>query len=133
MKTELTLEQIKQLSWKDYIKSKYWINFRKTILDDINAVCELCGKHRWETYKKTGLKKNKPTMQFHIHHLDYNHLGEETRENVMCLCSSCHNFFHDAEMMARTRKGIYTIIYTEMLEQTKWKYEPFKDKEVKTK
>ena len=123
----MTLEELKQLPWKKYIQSKHWRLFRDALLNDPECVCEVCKKQRWSFYKKTGERKKKPDALFNVHHKHYKHLGEESREDVMVLCRSCHNFLHEAEVMSRTRKGIYTNIYSQILEQTEWRYESFKE------
>lgn len=122
-----TLEELNNMLWKDYMKSRHWIKFRKA-LDTNDASCEICGKIKWELYKtgtRKGTRKKKPTCQFHTHHLHYNHLGEETREDVLYLCSTCHSLGHDLEMASRTRGGVFTIMYTLFKEQTIWRYEPY--------
>jgi len=126
-----TTEELKNMLWKDYIKSRHWVSFRKTINMQDDCVCEICLKPKWGFYKvgaKKGQRKPKPLMQFHLHHLNYNHLAEETREDVLLLCAQCHNFFHDAERMNRTRKGVFSEIYEILLKETSWEYSPFKDR-----
>ena len=123
-------EELNDMLWKDYMKSNHWVKFRKT-LDTDDAVCEICGKQKWSFYKRgpqAGKRKSKPNCKFNTHHKHYNHLGYETRDDVLYLCCTCHSLFHDIEMASRTRRGIFTILYNLVLENTPWEYEPFKDR-----
>lgn len=122
-----TIPEMKDMLWKDYMKTRHWYHFRKTF-DTDDAICAICGKKKWEFYKKTGLRKKKPTCQFQTHHLNYDALGEETPDDVLYLCKTCHGLAHDLEMASRTRKGIYTILYDLFCRSTPWEYIPFKDR-----
>ena len=125
-----SLLEMKGMKWKDYMKTKHWISFRKT-LDTDDAYCQICGKKKWEFYKtgvRKGKRKKKPTCQFQVHHLHYNNLGCENREDVLLLCRTCHNISHEIEMASRTRGGVFSIMYDLLLNSTLWKYQPFKDR-----
>lgn len=130
-KPPLTVEELRKLPWKDYIKTPHWRKFSKSILDDEDCVCEICGKNRWNGVYIRGKKKGKRkrTCQFHIHHKNYNHLGEENRSDVLSLCAPCHKTVHDIEMLSRTRQGIWEKIYSIIKEFTLWEYTSFKDKD----
>lgn len=123
------LEDLKKMSWKDYIKSRYWKNFRKQF-DTDDATCEICGREKWSFYKvgkRKGKRKKKANCQFQVHHKRYI-LGEETKEDVMLLCRLCHEFFHLADTMSKTKGGVFTKIYEELKKETGWEYTPFKHK-----
>jgi len=125
-----TIEELKAMKWKDYMKTTHWRKFRKT-LDTDDVVCDICGKRKWEFYKvgtRKGSRKKKPTCQFQVHHKHYRHLGEETRDDVLFLCKTCHGLCHDIEMASRTRGGAFKILYDYILEHTPWEYEPFNKK-----
>lgn len=127
-----TVEELRTMSWKEYMKTTHWRKFRKT-LDTDDVVCEICGKKRWEFYKvgvKKGKRKSKPTCQFQTHHKHYDNLGREKREDVLYLCKTCHGLCHDLEMASRTRGGVYTLLYEIILNDTPWEYVPFKNRKV---
>lgn len=123
----MELEELKQLSWKKYIATKHWRTFRDLLLNDVDCECQICKKRRWSLYKKTGERKKKPDALFNVHHKHYNKLGEESREDVMVLCHVCHDFLHTLEVVSRTRGGIFADMYKQVLEQTEWRYIPFKE------
>ena len=56
-----------------YLRSPEWRERRKEFLEEENYECEECGE--------------KATQ---VHHLNYNSLGEEEREDVEVLCKECH-------------------------------------------
>lgn len=108
---------------KDYYKTPHWRNFRTAITDDKACKCEICGKPRWQKYKNQD--KWKKPMRIEVHHLHYRHLFHENRDDVLSLCSSCHEFCHKAEMMSRTRNSTYTLIYDIILKTTPWRYQGY--------
>jgi 5-methylcytosine-specific restriction endonuclease McrA len=57
-----------------YLKSPEWREKRKQFLEIVNYECEICGS------------KNK----LQVHHLNYNNIGEEEKEDVQVLCKDCH-------------------------------------------
>ena len=65
-------------NYKAYLRSEEWKEKRKQFLEDTNYECEECGKRATQ-----------------VHHLNYDCLGEEEREDVEVLCNDCHK---DKEM-----------------------------------
>lgn len=61
-------------SYLRYLKSPEWKEKRKMFLEMVNNECEVCGS------------KNK----LQVHHLNYNNIGEEVKEDVEVLCRDCH-------------------------------------------
>jgi hypothetical protein len=70
-------------SLKKYYKSKHWIKFRKVLLDDINAECEICNRKKWGIYKRNTKKHKvgdkKRLLILSVHHKNYNCLNNETK------------------------------------------------------
>lgn len=60
-------------NYKSYLRSPEWREKRKEFLEDENYECEICGE--------------KATQ---VHHLNYDCLGEEEREDVEVCCGNCH-------------------------------------------
>ncbi len=115
--------QTPKILLKDYYKQKHWKDFRTKLTEDKDCRCQICGKRRWEKYKNAD--KWKKPMRIEVHHKNYHHLFKEERDDVLTLCSNCHTFLHMAEMMARTRNSIFTLIYDIILKSTPWRYEPY--------
>ena len=125
-----TIAEMKQMAWKDYMKTPHWNRFRKS-LDTDDAECDICGKRKWDFYKtgsRKGKRKKKANCQFQCHHLHYDSMGEETRDDILYLCKACHGLGHDLEMASRTRGGVYKILYSIFCNNTPWRYTPFKDR-----
>jgi Pyruvate/2-oxoacid:ferredoxin oxidoreductase delta subunit len=107
---------------KDYYRTDHWRKLRLTITEDKECVCEICGVKRWESYVRDPNKWKKP-VRMEIHHKVY-HLFKEKREDLLCLCHSCHAYCHDSEMMARTRGGVFAANYQNILLDTAWRFTP---------
>jgi 5-methylcytosine-specific restriction endonuclease McrA len=60
-------------NYKTYLRSAEWREKRKQFLEEVDYECEECGE--------------KATQ---IHHLNYDCLGEEERDDVQILCKECH-------------------------------------------
>lgn len=56
-----------------YLKSPEWREKRKEFLEDANYECEDCGEKASQ-----------------VHHLNYECLHDEERDDVAVLCKSCH-------------------------------------------
>lgn len=83
---------------KWYLNTEHWKNLRGQAIQRSNAnagtdyifgICELCGYSAW----KQGV------MQ--LHHINYNHTGKETLEDVQLLCPHCHAKTHGREIKKR--------------------------------
>jgi hypothetical protein len=125
-----SIEELRNMSWKEYIASRYWRRFSKKVLDDPDCCCAICGKHRWAGVYSKGKKKGKPKRadggKWNLHHLSYSNLGEEVvGEDVMILHHSEHDFGHTLEMLARTKGGVYIELYALFKERTGWEYIKF--------
>lgn len=64
-------------TYKEYLESDIWLEKRNFILSS-NPLCEKC-------HSKFGSQ---------IHHLTYEHCGNEPREDLMILCKQCHEREH---------------------------------------
>ncbi len=68
-----------QLEYKEYMKSKEWLQIRRGLLfGRLGRKCELCGS----------------TENIHVHHSNYDNLGQEQINDVVVLCEECHAKFH---------------------------------------
>ncbi len=62
-----------------YLKSKRWKALKLFKLKIAQNKCECCGS----------------TTELHLHHIDYERLTEELIEDVVIVCSICHQKIHD--------------------------------------
>lgn len=60
-----------------YLKSKHWKKVRASVLAS-NPRCQA------KCRKKSNV----------VHHLSYERVGAEREDDLMALCSECHNFIH---------------------------------------
>ena len=62
-----------------YLKSDYWKSLRLKTIAARDFKCEICGSE----------------SSLEIHHISYDHLGNELDSDLMCLCRNCHQIVHD--------------------------------------
>lgn len=65
-------------TYKDYINSEFWKNKRDWILESKGRKCEKCGGNFW----------------LQVHHLSYENVGNEGKDDVIILCAYCHWRIH---------------------------------------
>lgn len=65
-------------SYNAYLESSAWRKKRALVIDRAEGVCEGCG--------------TKPPT--HVHHLTYEHVGEEMLFELVAVCNPCHEFLH---------------------------------------
>ena len=66
-------------SYKRYLRTEHWIEFRNAMLQE-KPDCEMCGE-----------------QSTCVHHMNYDNLGDETEDDVMCLCKGCHAEMHEMD------------------------------------
>lgn len=67
-------------NYNDYLKTKHWEKKRKYVARKKKHTCEKCG---------LVVQKG-----FHIHHLTYARLGNESPNDLLFLCKDCHSDLH---------------------------------------
>ena len=67
------------------LSSIRWRALRRQVLERDNHACRLC------------LEGGRPGNELEVHHLTYDHLGQERPEDLATLCSACHGRTHDFE------------------------------------
>jgi len=65
--------------YKKYLRSKEWRKKRKEVLELYGNMCMMCGKF---------------SKHLHIHHLNYENLGNESLSDLIPLCRKCHKLLH---------------------------------------
>jgi hypothetical protein len=71
-----------------YMKSPEWQRKRKEKLKEANYQCEKCGTAK----------------QLHVHHINYDHLGFESMDEIVVLCEKCHKNVHTYDMKQVPKK-----------------------------
>ena len=61
--------------YKWYLTTEHWKTFRLHALEEHGKICKDCGA---------------TDVSLHVHHLTYANIWEETLEDVVILCHSCH-------------------------------------------
>lgn len=108
----------KRISLKKYYKTKHWEEIRSKYAFDENAKCEFCGAERWGIYKRgknKGKRKKRQINHLHLHHKHYDNLMNESREDFLLLCDSCHKLGHLLEKM-KNKSDEYKNMYLKMIE-----------------
>lgn len=90
----------------DYYKSSHWKSFIKKLWETEDR-CEICGALRWKI-NKDGTKYFY-RRKFSVHHKHYRTLWREKREDVQCLCSRCHDLYHEIVRMKDTSSAIHEL------------------------
>lgn len=67
-----------------YLLTRHWRKVREKKMKEQGYICERC-------------KKKFKTPQLQIHHLTYENIGNEKMEDLMCLCTNCHNIIHGSK------------------------------------
>lgn len=72
------LEELKKLSYIEYLQSNYWKVKRRLALGRSKFRCQLCNSDK----------------KLNVHHRSYDDLGEEDIRDLITLCKECHEKFH---------------------------------------
>jgi hypothetical protein len=74
-----SIQRLKNLPYKDYLKSLHWSIIRTAALEADSHRCSLCNSEK----------------QLNVHHRTYERRGHELPSDVTVLCQPCHAKFHD--------------------------------------
>lgn len=79
----------KSIPYGEYRQTAWWKQRRQEYRDSVRnrygrLGCELCRLSRIAKFQ----------CRYHVHHLTYERLGEEHDDDLMLLCSPCHNLVH---------------------------------------
>jgi hypothetical protein len=74
-----------------YLKSDYWKEFRA---NNIKSECFCCGSH-WEDSIWNYDDDGNCTEWLELHHINYKNLGKEKKNDVITVCSLCHDYIHE--------------------------------------
>ncbi len=115
------------MTLQKYYSSAHWRKFRLSLTEDKDAKCEICQRPRWSTYKVNTKKHakgdKKKLIRLSVHHKNYRCLNHETRDDVLTLCTTCHDLFHSLEKAAQMAPDVYKDVYEFAKGKTEWDYE----------
>ena len=78
-------------SGKEYLNTRHWKQMRKDIYCYRNGNCQKCHRHLMFQMSR-------------VHHLNYDNMGNESKDDLMLLCDDCHAEIHGAESRKQKRK-----------------------------
>jgi len=114
-------------SLKKYYSSSHWRKFRTSLTEDLDCKCEICKRPRWALYKVNTKKHKKGDrkrlLRLSVHHKNYRCLYNETRDDVMTLCTTCHDLMHALEKASQMNPNVYKEGYEFIKAKTGWDYE----------
>ena len=111
------------ITLKNYYKTKHWRELRRSYVSDTSC-CAICGAARREKYK-IGKKKGswKPKVRrLNLHHKSYDNLYHEKGNDLILVCTRCHNLGHSLELASRSGVPIFQEIYSFFKASTPWDY-----------
>ena len=73
------IEDLKNIPYKEYLKTDHWKEVRNKALYRAKYKCQLCSS-----------KEN-----LNVHHNTYENRGQEKDQDLVVLCQKCHGKFHD--------------------------------------
>jgi ssDNA-binding Zn-finger/Zn-ribbon topoisomerase 1 len=76
------IRRLRDLDYRDYIKSIWWRKRRHARLQTTGGRCERCGK---------------AVLLVDVHHMNYDRLGEERDTDLEVLCRDCHRIVHNEQ------------------------------------
>lgn len=126
---------MKKITHQLYMKSSWWKKVSKSLLDDPEVTCAICGRKRWGIWKKGSVKKKKKAgdkkrlLMMQCHHIKYDNMGtEKEKDDILVLCTQCHDVSHIMQKKAKTSSS-WKIIYKLLCKITPWEYEENVSKE----
>lgn len=78
------IHELSKMKYSDFLNTEYWKKLREIILKRFDNKCSLCGTHKWNGAK-----------ELHVHHNSYDHRGYEFYSDLIVLCKSCHQKYHN--------------------------------------
>lgn len=82
---------MKAESYHRYLMTKNWKAIRTTVRRRSRGWCERCKVQRYD----------------HIHHLTYDRVGHELKEDLIAVCMWCHEYLH-----GKSKEDPAAVIYT---------------------
>ncbi len=89
-------------NYQEYLKSNHWDNVRNAMRNlKKTHKCELCGN---------------VNEVLEVHHISYEHIGNERQDDLVVLCHSCHDRVHSSGLKLKivqdkVRKNYYDTMF----------------------
>ena len=122
-------EDKKPITHSLFMKSSYWKKLSKSLLDDVDVCCSICGRPRWSVWKKGSVKKKKVAgdkkrlRMMQCHHTKYDNMGtDKEAEDILVCCTLCHESCHNVHRLSKLNKA-WIPIYELLCKLTAWRYE----------
>ena len=76
---------LRAMPYSEYLKTDHWQNLRTRMLKRAGFKCQVCNQQG----------------QLHVHHRTYKNRGNEDLKDLIVLCATCHQEFHDKMELAQ--------------------------------
>ena len=86
-------------TYKRYLHTQQWQKLRFEVLKRAGGKCERCGYTPW----KRGVLQ--------VHHLNYDNVGHETADDLICVCARCHMELHGIKYLYHRRSASRKMAY----------------------
>lgn len=96
------------MDYRAYLRSSHWKTVRRDALRRAGNKCQLCSSR----------------IRLEVHHNSYEHLWDETEQDVVVLCRRCHAKFHGFPVDAladRIRQWFRRVVKRWNRERRTWK------------
>jgi hypothetical protein len=82
----LRRDDLRTMPYADFLKTDYWREVRRFVLERSGYRCEVCRRH-WPEGSRRAVD---------VHHMTYEHRGSEYwhQEDLAVLCTKCHEMHH---------------------------------------
>ena len=78
--------RLKAMRYADYLKSDHWQSMRRVAMSRASGRCQLC---------------NTKSERLHVYHRTYIRRGCEWPEDLVVLCKTCHDIFHQNSKLSK--------------------------------
>lgn len=89
---------LKSIPYNEYLQTAWWKQRRQLYISQHESVfgkaCSACGIEDGQIAIANGNESDGIWIRYHLHHLTYERIGEEQDEDLMLVCSPCHNAIH---------------------------------------
>lgn len=82
-------------NYQEYLNSNLWMEKAHYLKEQCNFRCQKCGKRQGQWIEEEGEKPY--FVKIIVHHLNYNNVGNEEADDLIVLCSKCHEEEHNAK------------------------------------
>lgn len=70
--------EVRHMPYVEYLKTPHWLSLRDRMYKEYKYMCFACSSDK----------------SLHVHHMTYEHLGDERAYELVVLCNTCHKELH---------------------------------------